>query len=199
MQRWLILLCGMAAAACAEDAVYRSARAKQVSITDGLAKLGSTVVFTEAEVNRWAEIHVPLWVPQGLKQHKVKLLAGAASGTAMVDFLIMQHARGVQMNGLFERLISGERPLALAIKLQSARGFATVNVTRVEISGVAATGTVLDFLVENFFLTLFPNAKLNKPFELDYNIDKVEFLPGRIAVTVKNTPLAPARGAAMAR
>ena len=184
MQRWLVLLCGTAAVLAA-DPLYRSARAKQLSITDGLAKPGSTVVFSEAELNRWAEVHVPLWVPQGLKQHKVKLMAGAASGTAIVDFLTMQHARGVQMNGLFERLISGERPLALAIKLQSAGGFATVQLTRLEISGVAASGTVLDFLVENFFLTLFPNAKINKPFELEYNIDRVEFLPGRIAVTVK--------------
>jgi hypothetical protein len=184
MKRGFALLLCFASPGAA-DPLYRSARAKQLSITDGTLKPGATVVFSEAEVNRWAEIHVPQWVPQGLTQHKVKILAGAATGTAQVDFLAMQHARGVRMNSLFERLIRGERPLALAIRLESAGGFATVHLTRLEISGVAATGAVLDFLVDNFFLTLFPEAKINRPFALDYDIEKVALLPGRVAVTRK--------------
>ncbi len=47
-----------------------------------------------------------------------------------------------------------------------------------EISGIAVTGA-LDFLVNQFFLKMFPDAKVNQPLGLRDNIDRIELRPGR--------------------
>jgi hypothetical protein len=44
---------------------------------------------------------------------------------------------------------------------------------------------VLDFLVKTFFLPLFPSAKIGEPFDLGWNIDRVEIRPDGIRVTAK--------------
>ncbi|MBX9602609.1 MAG: hypothetical protein K2X35_16515 [Bryobacteraceae bacterium] len=168
-----------------QDAVYKSARHKQKAIADGRAPRGSTVTFSQDEITAFAKVHVPLWVPAGIRGQKVTVGSGTAQGNAMVDFLNMQHARGVQYHWTIERLIRGERPLQVNISLQSDKGRATVHLDRVEISRVPASGSVLDFMVDTFFLSLFPQAKINQPFELDYNIQQIRLVPGRVLVTMK--------------
>ena len=58
-------------------------------------------------------------------------------------------------------------------------------MTRVEISGIAVTGAALDFLVNQFFLQLFPDAKVNQPFELHDNIERIDIQPDGVRVTMR--------------
>ena len=58
-------------------------------------------------------------------------------------------------------------------------------MTRLEISGIAVTGAPLDFLVNQFFLKMFPDAKVNQPFELRDNIDRIELRPDGVRITIK--------------
>jgi len=73
----------------------------------------------------------------------------------------------------------------VSVQLESARGRATAKLTRLEISGIAVTGAPLDFLVNQFFLKLFPDAKVNQPFDLRDNIDRIELRPDGVRVTIK--------------
>ena len=59
------------------------------------------------------------------------------------------------------------------------------NLTRLEISGIAVTGAPLDFLVNQFFLQMFPDAKVNQPFDLRDNIERIEIRPDGVRVTMK--------------
>jgi hypothetical protein len=182
--RGLIFLLA-AATLLGQDAVYKSARHKQKAIAEGRAAPGSTIAFSQDEITAFAKVHVPLWVPAGIRGQRVTVGSGTAQGNAMVDFLNMQHARGVQYHWTIERLISGERPLQVNVSLQSENGRATVRLDRVVISRVPASGAVLNFLVDTFFLSLFPQAKINQPFDLDYNIRQIRLVPGRVLVTMK--------------
>jgi hypothetical protein len=55
----------------------------------------------------------------------------------------------------------------------------------VELSSIGANGTVLDFLIKTFFMPLYPDAKINEPFDLDYDIDAIDITPAEIRVTIK--------------
>jgi hypothetical protein len=55
----------------------------------------------------------------------------------------------------------------------------------VEISGLAVTGSTLDFLVSNFFQPLFPNAKINEAFELSDRVDRIEVSPTQARVLIR--------------
>jgi len=153
-------------------------------IDSGRARRGSVIVFTPAEMNVWARSRVPQMY-QGIRDPGIVLGMGTATGSATIDFLKMRQGEGVATNPLIAKLIEGERPLKVSVQLESAAGRATAKLTRLEISGIAVTGAPLDFLVNQFFLKMFPDAKVNQPFDLRDNIDRIELRPDGVRVTIK--------------
>jgi hypothetical protein len=174
-----------AAALPAADPLYESAHRKLDQIESRQVKRGSTVTFTPQEINAWARVVVPATVPEGIRGERVELGEGSASGSAIVDFLKMRQAKGEPVNWFMTKLLEGERPLRVSVTLESAAGYCVVRLTRVEISNVAANATVLDFLIKTFFLPLYPDAKINEPFELDYDIDRIDVHPDSVRVVIK--------------
>ncbi len=185
MRRFLVALLACAWAVHAADPAYSSARRKLDLIEEHRAPRGSVIVFSQAEINAWARVEVPAVVPEGIRDERVELGNGSATGYALVDLLTMRQARGRDTNWFVARLIEGERPLRVMVDLQSGHGRCTVFLRRVEISGVAASGAALDFLIRTFFLPLYPDAKIGQPFELGYNIDRIDVRADGVRVTVK--------------
>ncbi len=59
------------------------------------------------------------------------------------------------------------------------------HVLRVEIGGLAVTGAPLDFLVQNFLLPFYPNAKIDEPFDLAGNVDRIVVTPAEARVYMR--------------
>ncbi len=169
----------------AADPLYESARRKLDLIEAGKLPRGSVINFPPQEINAWARVRVPEIVPEGIRDMRVELGAGTAAGYAIVNFLKMRQAQGVSTNWLISKVIEGERPLKVSVRLESSGGRCTVYLTGVELSNVSANKTVLDFLLNTFFRPLYPDAKINEPFDLDYNIDRIEIRPAGVRVTIK--------------
>ena len=142
----------------AADPVFERAWNKLERIESGQARPGSVIVFTPAEMNAWARGRVPQMY-EGIRDPNVQLGAGTATGSAFIDFLKMRQGEGLATNSLVAKLIEGERPLKVSMRLESGGGRATAHLTRLEISGIAVTGAALDFLVNEFFLQLFPGRQ----------------------------------------
>jgi hypothetical protein len=182
--RGLIFLLA-ASVAPAADPLYESAQRKLDAIETRHVPRGSVVTFTTQEIDAWARVKVPETVPEGMRDPRVDLGQGTATGYAIVDFLKMRQGKGQPTSWLMQKLIEGERPLKVSVRLESGGGRCTVYLTRVEISNVSANATVLDFLIKTFFVPLYPDAKINEPFDLDYDIDRIDITPGQIKVTIK--------------
>jgi hypothetical protein len=169
----------------AADPLYDRARKKLDMIEDGKAPRGSIVSFPAGEINAWARVKVPEVVPEGIRDIRVELGTNTASAYAIVDFLKMRQAEGAATGWFVSKLIEGERPLRVTVRLESAGGRCTVHLTRVDLSNVSASATVLDFLVKAFFIPLYPDAKINEPFDLDFNMERIEVRPGVARVVIK--------------
>lgn len=154
-------------------------------IQSGKAKRGSVFVFTSAELNAWARAKAPEIVPEGLRQPRLELGNNRATGYALVDFLKVRHGAGEETNWLVAKLIQGEKRVKVTARIQSANGRATVYLERVEIGGLAVSGSTLDFLIQTFFLPLYPNAKIDEPFELADRIDRIEVTPAEARVYIR--------------
>ena len=152
--------------AAASDPQVERVRRKLDLIEKHQAKPGSVILFPAADLNAWSRAKAAEVVPEGLREPRLELGAGSATAYALVDFLKLRHAAGVETNWLVAKLIEGEKPLKVTAAIQSARGRATVHLTRVEIGGLAVSGTPLDFLIQTFFMPLYPDAQIGKPFEL---------------------------------
>lgn len=169
----------------AADPLYEGAQRKLDALDDHKVPRGGSVKFTVNEINAWARVRVPEIVPEGMRDQRVELGNGTATGYALVDFLKMRQAAGHTTNWFFSRLIEGERPLIVSIRLESGAGRCVVHLTRVELSHAVANATVLDFLIKTFFMPLYPDAKINEPFDLTDDIDRIDIRPSGVTVTIK--------------
>ena len=154
-------------------------------IQSGKAKPGSIFIFTVADLNAWARAKLPTIVPEGVRDPRLELGNGTATGYATVNFLKVRHAQGIETGWFLSKLIDGEKPVKVNVRIQSSRGRATVYLQRVEISGLAVSGSTLDFLIDNFFRPLYPEAKINQPFELQDRLDRIEIQPAEARAVMK--------------
>jgi hypothetical protein len=183
--RILLLILSASAALTAADPLAISAAKKLDLIQSGKAKPGSVYRFTPAELNAWVRVKAPAIVHDGFRKPRLVLGNGEATASALIDFLKVRDASGVQTNWLIAKLIQGEKLVEARAGIQSAHGKATVHLLRVEIGGLAVTGAPLNFLVKNFFLPFYPNAKIDEPFELADGVDRIEVMPAEVRVYIR--------------
>jgi hypothetical protein len=130
-------------------------------------------------------VKAPSVITDGFRQPQLVLGNGEATATALIDFLKVRHANGIETNWLIAQLIQGEKLVKARASIQSAHGRATVRLVRVEVGGLAVTGAALDFLVQNFFRPFYPEAKIGEPFDLAGNVDRIEITPAEARVYIR--------------
>jgi hypothetical protein len=168
----------------AADPLADSAQKKLDSISDQKLKPGAVVTLSPREINAWIHEKAVKAFPEGIRNERIDLGPGTADGNALVDLTKIGKSKN-SVNPLIARLIEGERPLRVAIRVESANGRATVFLTHVELSGVAIDGSILDFLIKHFVQPRYPDIKINEPFDLDFNIDHIEIQPSGVRVVIK--------------
>jgi hypothetical protein len=160
---------------------YASAQQKFALIEAERLRPGTRVVLSLRELQAYAEHDVP----DGVRNPRLQVPApGVATGTAMVDFGKVRRAQGYHPGWLMSRLLDGERPVSVTARIQSAGGKATVQVQRVEISGLEIDGGTLDFLIQNFLIPMYPEAAVGRPFELGHRIEKLDIQPSAVGVLI---------------
>lgn len=179
------MLFAVAALVSAADPAALAVTRKLNLIERGQATPGSMFRFSQAELNAWVRVKAPMVVPDGFREPRLVLGHGEASASALIDFLKVRDAGGTQTNWLVAKLIQGEKLVRAHATIRSAHGQATVHLVRVEVGGLAVTGAALDFLVRNFFLPFFPEARIDEPFELAGNVDHIEVTPSEARVYIR--------------
>ena len=75
-------------------------------------------------------------------------------------------------------------PVRVTAAVASGGGRATIDVKKVEISGMAIDGAVLDYLIRNYLLAVYPQAKIGEPFTLGHRIDRLDVRPSEVAIVI---------------
>lgn len=175
---WSVTLLGSLAMATGD---YDNFKRKLDWIESDRLRPGAHVEMSQREVNAYVEREVP----QGVRNPRVVVTApGVATGTALVDFAKVRTAQGHPPGWLMARLLSGERPVSVTARIRSAGGKATVDVQRVEISGVEIDGRTLDFLIQDCVLPLYPDAKVGQAFELGHHVERLDVEPAGVGVYI---------------
>ena len=180
---WAIpVLCAASLAAAYSD--YVSAQDKFSRIESDRLRSGTRIELSAKELNAYVEQQVAS-VTGGVRNPNLQLVAPeVARGSALVDFAKVQSSQGHPPGWLMSKLLEGERPVSVTARIRSAGGRATVDVQRVEISGIAIDGRTLDFLIQNVLLPQYPNAVVGRPFELGHHIEKLDVQPASVGVLI---------------
>ncbi len=181
MKRFLLLAVPVIALLAAATTHYDSAKAKIDSITNDSLKPGSRVILSVPELQAYAEREVP----DGVRDPRVSIIAPqTAKGSAIVDFLKLRQSLGYKTGWLMSRLLEGERPVTAVARITSANGRATVDVQSVTISGMEIDGNTLDFLIHNILLRMYPDAVIERPFELGHRIERLDVQPKAVSILI---------------
>ena len=174
----------LAAALAAPLDNYTSAQEKLARIESDQLPAGSRVELSTAELNAYVRNEAPR-VTDGVRNPRLELVGnGLARGTALIDFARVQRSQGNPPGWLMAKLLEGERPVSVSVRIHSSKGQATVDVERVEISGMSIEGAALDFLIQHFVLGLYPNAVVGRPFPIGHRVERVDVRPRGITVVV---------------
>src|SRR5262249_3073352 len=133
---------------------YAVVQNKLDQIEGGKLRPGTRVVMTSQELTGWAAHKMP----DGVRAPEVELGTGPETGSAMIDFGKVRRAQGKSPGWIMGKLLDGERPVRVSVRIRSGNGTATVDVERVEVSGLQIEGQMLDFLIQNFLLAAYPDA-----------------------------------------
>lgn len=178
--RALLATLAMAAMLAAADPYAESARAKIAMIREDQAPAGAVIPISAQEWNAWIRAELADEPDLGLRDSKVTLGTGTVTFEAIADFGKL--ARGA--NGLFARLVEGERTVKLVARPESAGGQVTVRLELLEISGVPLTGVILNAAAELVMAAVFDDVHVNQPFAMGHNIDRAVIEPGSVRVFI---------------
>jgi len=168
-------------ALAADFSQYTSARQKFDQIETGSLRPGTRVTLSPQELDAYVAHEAPAGVRN---PHLLLPSPGIATGTALIDFGKLRRAQGHAPGWLMSKILDGERPVSVTARIRSAGGQATVDVQQVSISGMQIDGQMLDFLIQNFLLTLYPDAAVGRPFELGHRIERVDVARGGVGVVI---------------
>jgi hypothetical protein len=166
-------------------AEYLSAERKFKMIEGERLRHGTRVTLTKGELNAYARQEVAQAFPSGVRQPRLELANGVAIGSALIDFGKVRRAQGKPPGWLMSKILDGEREVEVTANIRSGGGRATVDVQSVKISGIAIEGRVLDFLIHNYLLASYPEAKVGQPFELNHGIDRLDVKPSAVDVVIR--------------
>lgn len=160
---------------------YDTAKHKFDLIDSDHLRSGARVTLTARELNAY----VAHEAPPGVRNTKLEIVSpGIATGSALIDFGQVRRAQGHPPGWLMSKLLNGERPVSVTARIVSSNGHATVEVQRVEVSGVQIDGKTLDFLIQNLLLPMYPSAIVDRPFELGHRIDRLDIQPAAVGVFI---------------
>jgi hypothetical protein len=176
-----ILIVAASLAGAAYD-YYASAKLKVDSIEADHLPSGARVLLTIPELNAW----VTRAAPAGVRNPRLRVSArDVATGAALIDFGKLERSAGLQPGWLMSKILDGERPVSVTAHLRSNAGRATVDIQRVEISGIVIDGRTLDFLIQNFLIPMYPDAVVGRPFALSHRIERIDVAPNAVTVLLK--------------
>jgi hypothetical protein len=164
---------------------YLSAKKKFEMIQAERLRPGSKVTLSSAELNAWVATEIKEFAPAGVRDPKLELGNGTAAGSALIDFVKVRQSQGAPPSWILEKLLGGERPVKVWTHIRSQAGQATVDVDRVEVAGIPIEGQALDFLIQHYLYAYYPDAKVGRPFQLEYRIDRLDIGPKAVGVFIR--------------
>jgi hypothetical protein len=155
-------------------------------IESGALPPGSVVTFTKPEIDDYIRQELRRKPVQGLRSPTLALGAGRISGSARVDFSLLQaHTTGRPPGMLSRLLLSGERDIEADVRISSAPRYCRADILSVTVDGFDISGRALDWMLENYIRVRYPDVKIGEWFALRDNIERIDVSPHDVRVTIR--------------
>ncbi len=139
----------------------------------------NTVEFRESEINSYLLHDMAEMFPKGLREVSIHPLDNSISANVRINFDEIENA---EKNFLISALFRGEHDLEVTTSLKAQNHMGSYDLVGVRLDQKEIPKPLVDLLMQKFVLPKYPLAKPNTPFPLPYNIERINFVPGRLIV-----------------
>ena len=138
--------------------------------------------FTEAEIDAFLQHEISQHYPQGVRQIQFRFQQNQLSARALVDFDAMQADSAASRKSLVWALLHGERWVEVSGKLTGENGLGRYDILGIRIGDQEIPRVLIDLLLDHYVLPKYPGAGPNTDFDLPFNIQSIELMPGKVFV-----------------
>lgn len=136
---------------------------------------------TQEELNAYiAEGGVDM--PKGIEDAKVDFKPAVVHATATVNFDTLAEGH-TGTNPIFAALFTGMHDVEAQAQASGAQGEGTLIVDWVKLDGIEIPRAALDYLVQHYVRSKYPNAGMTTRFSLPVKIDMAVVQQGKVTLT----------------
>jgi hypothetical protein len=135
--------------------------------------------FSQKEMDSYLRYELAQSFPKGLRDVRIKFLVDSLSADAFVNFDEMQTDA---KNPFLSALLAGEHRLELVGKLNTQDKTGTYDILVLRLDQKEIPKPLVDLLIAKLVVPKYPSAKPNTPFELPYDITRIDIQQGKMTV-----------------
>ena len=186
MRGCALLLCLLSPLAWAADdeAASLAAARKFQQIAEKSLPSGTTVEFSEDELNAFLRIHGALSLPDGVEDPELSLRQGGAVLAARID-LETAGAAIESLPLLMRLLLKGTREILADIDFTIKQGRGSLKLISLQVEGVEIPESVVDWFAETYAPPEFRAYLEGEEAELGIGLSDLNLLPGRAVGVVE--------------
>ena len=162
----------------------RSAAEKLRQLREGSVsgQANPSVRISEAELNAYLEDKQSN-LPQGITAIHVKLQPSHPVGTAEIDFDLLKSGMKTPPNPLLALFFQGQHTLGVDGTFTSSNGEGQYHLDTVTLDGIEIPQMIVDYMIDNFLKSHYPDFPVNRAFPLGNGIDQLTIESGSVLVT----------------
>ena len=186
MRACALLLCLLPSLAWAADdeALSLSAARKFQQIAEKSLPSGTTVEFSEDELNAFLKVHGALALPEGVQDPEVSLRQGGAVIAARID-LETAGAALENLPLLMRLLLKGTREILADIDFAIEVGRGSLKLVSMQVEGVEIPESVLEWFIEAYAPPQYRPHLLGEEAEMQIGLSNLSIEPGRAIAVVE--------------
>jgi hypothetical protein len=140
---------------------------------DGSAR----VELTEAELESYVLYSLKEHIPARIDSIDVQLSPGAVASDTQITFT--SNATG---NPMVDALVGGTHNLFLKGKLTGEMGRGKFDLVEIRVDGIPVPNVLIQTLFKKYVKPKYPDADLNEPFDLPWDIEELKLEQGKATV-----------------
>lgn len=170
-----------------EAAASAESKFRQIQESSASGHSFGSIRLTETELNSFAHYYMEPEFPPGFSKLQLKLQPGRPHGTAEVDLDKLKATLKTPPNPVMAYFLQGQHTLGVAGTLSAANGICQFHLEAVTLDDLALPEPVVDFLIEHYLKSRYPDVATDRPFALGFGIDKLNVESGSVLLTSRST------------
>ena len=152
---------------------------KKINLIQYYPHLGPRVVYlSSAELVELGMNLLQSEVPGAVTQPQLRLSNSGATATMQVDFSKLDRVASSPLSWL----LRGPHIVVASVEISSGNGTMRVHPTEIQIGSVSLTGSALDYAIVDILLPYYPDAIVDRNFELPPTINRIQVTPTQALV-----------------